>query len=311
MNQTAAVEPLPVALVTCAELPGGDSDDAGLVEALAAVGVAATWEIWDDPDVRWAQFPAALIRSTWDYTSKRDEFLTWAADVSSGGTTLLNPLELLQWNSDKIYLRELAEAGIPIVPTSWSAPGSEPEWLTSEFVAKPSVGAGSVGAGRFDPTTDGGLAAARTHAEMLHAAGRTVLIQPYLSDVDEVGERALLYFGGAFSHAITKGALLPPEAANPLREGSTSANRAPLYYSERISAAEPTSQELAVGERVLSWLQARDGAYPLYARVDLLPSAEGPKLIELELVEPSLFFAFGEGSSGTLANALSARLRTG
>ncbi|SOD73997.1 hypothetical protein SAMN05892883_3183 [Jatrophihabitans sp. GAS493] len=311
MNETDAPSLLPVALVTCAELPDGDSDDTGLVEAFAAVGLDATWQVWDDPSVLWQRFHAILIRSTWDYTTKRDEFLRWAAAVAARGPMLLNPLDLLSWNSDKIYLRELADAGIPIVPTSWSPPGTEAEWLNTEFVAKPSVGAGSVGAGRFDPATPDGLAAARSHVQMLHGAGRTVLIQPYLSGVDDSGERALLYFGGTFSHAITKAALLPPDAANPLREGSTSGNRAPLYYTERISDAVATPAELAVGAQVLQWLRSRDGEYPLYARVDLLPSADGPKLIELELVEPSLFFAFGEQALGMLAAELSTRLRTG
>ena len=164
-----------------------------------------------------------VIRSPWDYTARRDEFLGWARRASLSGRRLHNDAGLIGWNSDKRYLQDLLDAGLPIVPSTWSEPGTEVDWPEVEFVAKPTVGAGSLGAGRFDPASAASLEAARDHVAMLHRAGRTVLLQPYLSGVDVAGERALVYFGGRFSHAITKAALLPPQTAFGLREVSSAA----------------------------------------------------------------------------------------
>src|SRR5206468_1912891 len=138
----------------------------------------------------------------WDYTLRRPAFLDWVRALPD----VRNTAETVLWNSDKLYLCELERAGVPITPTTAFAPGEQPVFPTdTEFVVKPSVGAGSRGAGRFLPDA---AAQASEHAATLHAAGRTVLVQPYLSGVDEAGETTLLYFAGAFSHAIRKGPML-------------------------------------------------------------------------------------------------------
>jgi hypothetical protein len=282
-----------VALVTCRELPAGDEDGPALVAALSDVGVAAQWIAWDDADATW-EHDLVVVRSTWDYTRAREEFLVWAGKVER----LANAVDVLEWNSDKTYLRDLAAAGVRVVPTWWSEPGELIEFPpVDEVVVKPSVGAGSKGAGRF---ADDDLDAARAHAAMLHAAGRTVLVQPYLGDVDIVGETALVYLDGVFSHAVTKGAMLPHGAVNPLDPGFSHS----LYVEERISPAHATASELDVGDGVLAELARRYDAPPLYARVDLLPSPEGPMLVELELTEPSLFLGYADGAVDRFAAAI-------
>ena len=159
-------------------------------------------------------------------------------------------------------------------------------------VVKPTVGAGSRGAARRE---DPGAAA--EHIERLHADGQTAMIQPYLEGVDDAGETALLYLGGAFSHAIRKGPLLRDD---PRTDASG------LFVSEDISPREPSAAERVVGDRVMSWLSTRFGPL-LYARIDLLPAPDGsPLLLECELAEPSLFFAQGNGAAERLAASIQA-----
>jgi hypothetical protein len=284
----------PVLLATCAAHPNGDEDAGLLLAALDRRGVAARWAVWDDPSVDWAA-ALTVIRSTWDYTLRREAFLAWARTVPA----LANPAEVVAWNSDKVYLRELEAAGIPITPTTVVPPGASFELPADvEVVLKPSVGAGSRGAGRFLPSA---AREAAEHASALHEAGRTVLVQPYLSGVAEAGETALVYLDGRFSHAIRKGPMLVGDTAHDL-DGS-----AGLFIEENISTREPAPAELEVGNRVAEFAERRFGAPLLYMRVDLLPGPTGPVVVELELTEPSLFLAHGPAAADRLAAAIAAR----
>ena len=289
-----------VTLATCAQLPSGDEDGRLLTEALSALGVDWQWAAWNDPSVDWSIAGLVVIRSTWDYTTDREAFLGWADRLGR----VENPPAVLRWNSDKIYLRDLADARVPIVPTSWVAPGQALGLPVGEVVVKPSVGAGSMGAGRFDTRRPGVVESARRHARALHDAGRVVLVQPYLADVDEHGETALIYVDGAFSHAIGKAAMLPGDTANNVDVDLSGA----LFLSERITTRVPSDDERAVGDQVLDVLRRRFGRDLLYIRVDLLPALAGPAVVEVELVEPSLFLAFDTGSAGRVAAAIARRL---
>ena len=198
----------PIALVTCAQLAGGE-DAQELDAALSALGMQSTWQVWNDPAVDWPALGLAILRSTWDYPRDRRAFLAWAESVPR----LANAVDVVAWNSDKRYLGDVAAAGIPVVPSEWSDPGEPVNLPTGEFVVKPSVGAGSRGVGRFGPDAH---AAARSHAAALHDAGRVVMVQPYLADVDTAGETALIYFDGAFSHAVRKAPMLPEATVSQL-----------------------------------------------------------------------------------------------
>lgn len=287
-----------IALASCLPLPTGDDDDLALLPALAELGVQASMVPWDQPGVDWSQFDATVLRATWNYTLRRDDFLAWAASVPR----LFNPLPVVVANSDKSYLAELAAAGLPVTATGLIPIGAEPEFPDAgEFVLKPSVGAGSRGAGRFDAARPGALDAAREHVRALHEAGRTVLVQPYLAGVDVEGETGLIFVDGVFSHAIRKGPMLGPEIRHRV-DG-------PAYVLEdSIGAREPSEAELAVAKRVLAHASAALDAELLYARIDLLPGPDGPVVGELELVEPSLYLAFSDPAAGLLAAAISARL---
>jgi hypothetical protein len=285
----------PVLLATCARLPDGDEDAPLLDRALRRRGVDARWASWNAHSVAWDD-AVVVLRSTWDYTADRDRFLAWVRQLPA----VYNSADVVVWNSDKTYLRDLRDTGVPIVPTAFAAPGDTVELPSSgEFVVKPSVGAGSRGAGRF---ASDGSAAARAHADALHAAGRTVLVQPYLAEVDTAGETALIYLDGRYSHAVRKGPMLPAGATHALAADE-------LFVGEQIETRTPSAAELEVGETVLAFVRERFGADQLYTRVDLLPSPTGPVVIEVELVEPSLFLADGvsAGAADRLAAAVATR----
>jgi glutathione synthase/RimK-type ligase-like ATP-grasp enzyme len=275
------VEVLSVALATCAEVPDGDEDAPPLIVALAAREVDALPAIWDDAAVDWNGFDLVVVRSTWDYPDRRDEFLGWAESLRR----VLNAPEVLRWNTDKRYLVTLGE---DTVPSDFLDPGEPFSPPSHPFVVKPSVGAGSIGAARYDA----GAEAAVEHVAELHAAGKTVVVQPYLEAVDRDGEISLLYAGGRFSHAVRKAPIL-------MHGGGPAAG---LYVEEHMSPAEATREELELGERVLDALPfSREEL--LYARVDLLP---GPVVLEVELTEPSLFLGYAEGAVDRFADAIAA-----
>ena len=282
-----------LALATAIAAGGTDEDLHPLQDACTRAGLRADIVAWDDPTVSWSRFDAVLLRSTWDYTSRLPEFLAWCERIARL-TRLINPLEVVRWNTDKHYLGELADKGVPVVESHYLEPGEDAAALPvlDEFVVKPCVGAGSRGAKRFLKRE---RTAAIAHAASLLAEGRSVLIQPYLHEVDASGETSLIFFEGRYSHAIRKGPLL--------RRGEDAVRA--LFAPERISARAPSPRERTVAKRVLAALPFEPLAY---ARVDLLPSEDGPQLLELELTEPSLFFATAPGSAARFARVLARRL---
>ncbi|MBO9664786.1 hypothetical protein [Dokdonella sp.] len=296
------MKPPRIALVSVAAARALDEDLAPLLDALHAAGAAAEVADWDDAARDWSGYDLALLRSTWDYTDRLPDFLAWAARAAAH-TLLLNPPEVLRWNTDKHYLAELERAGVAIVPSRFVEPGDAPppaldaflaeHAMAREFVVKPSVGAGSRDAQRYGREQ---RAEAVTHIARLHAAGRSVLLQPYLDRVDEHGETALIHFDGTFSHAIRKGPLLRRG------DGPTAA----LFAAEQITPRVPDTAERALAERAL---RAVPFAGPLaYARVDLIHDSDGaPRLLELELAEPSLFFAHAPGSAARFVQTILAR----
>ena len=275
-----------IAIVSTRQLDVLDTDEELLLPELPE-GVVAHW---DDPDVDWASFEVAVLRSTWNYTEHLDAFLAWAMRISQV-TRLVNPVEIIEWNTDKRYLGDLAARGIPTVPTLFVTPGEEivPDAVAGHVVVKPSVGAGSKGARLFDGDPTGALA----HAAALHAAGSTVMIQPYIDGVDEHGETALVFLGGEFSHAARKAAILS-------RDMSWSTG---LYADEKVTPTTATDPERELAERILADLPGL-----AYARVDLLPTADGPVVLELELTEPSLFLALDPGAPARAAATFRALL---
>jgi O-ureido-D-serine cyclo-ligase len=281
-----------IALVTAIAAFALDDDLAPLRDALVRAGASVAIVAWDDPTVSWGRFDVAVLRSPWDYTQRPAEFLAWCERVGTQ-TRLLNPLPVVRWNTDKHYLADLGAAGVPVVESVFIEPGGDaaafPDY--AEFVVKLAIGAGSRDTQRYGRAE---RAIAQAHARRLLDEKRSVLVQPYLDQVDANGETALIFFDGVFSHAIRKGPLLARG------EGPTQA----LFATEDIVAREPGTAEFDVAHRAL---EAIPFGRLAYARVDLLPSPDGPRLLELELTEPSLFFAHAAGSADRFAAVLLAK----
>ncbi|WP_406210468.1 hypothetical protein OH807_40765 [Kitasatospora sp. NBC_01560] len=267
-----------------------------IVEALRADGLAAEPVVWDATPVSWERFDLAVIRSTWDYVERLDEFLAWA-DTTAGATRLWNPAPVVRWNSDKHYLLELTRQGVAVVPTRFIEPGAR--FTREDFdqvdgvVVKPAVSAGALDTARYEP---GRHADAARHARMLLDRGRSVMVQPYLPGVAE-GERALIFASGAFSHAIRKEPLLT-------EPGVIDNDRVPHLG---VAPYQPTETEVRTALAALAAIPSPH--VPLFARVDLvLDNAGEPVVLELELIEPNLFLQSDPEGPGRFVKAVAGRV---
>jgi len=274
---------LQVALATAAQLPDLDEDGAALLEALDAEGVQAAPVVWDS-GADWAAYDLVVVRSTWDYDRRREQFLAWAASVPR----LANPADVLAWNTDKTYLQALASAGVPVVETTWLVPGDVFTPPAGPYVVKPTVSAGARDTAAYDGGAD-----ASAHVQRLLAAGRPVMVQPYQPQVDVLGETSVLCFEGEVSHATSKSALLQVGAGV----------RNDIDSRAFVTPAEPTRAQVDLAKAALAVV----GQPLLYARVDLVPGPDGPLLLELELTEPSLFLRHAEGATARFAAAVRRR----
>jgi glutathione synthase/RimK-type ligase-like ATP-grasp enzyme len=234
--------------------------------------------VWDDTAVDWSRFELVVVRSAWDYAERWAEFLRWAEVVPR----IENPLPVLRFGVDKeCYLSALAGAGVPVVPTAFVHPGEPFAAPEEPFVVKPAISAGGRRSARFAP----GDAAGELFAEIT-GAGETAMVQPLLSGVPE---SSLVYVDGAYSHSLSRRAALPAGRAEEV-----------LYLEEELGPHDATAAERQVAEAALALVPGPT----LYARVDLL----GGLVLELEVVEPSLYLAHGEGAADRLAGAVARRL---
>lgn len=278
-----------IAIATCAGYDDLKVDDEMLCAALAARGAYPPPYVWNAEQPDWSDFDACLIRSTWDYHDKHEEFLAWTRAVA-GETRLFNPPELVAWNSEKTYLRELTAAGVPTVPTVWSEPGKEfdveaalAERGWAEAVIKPAVDLGAKNLCRVRAAT--GEAASALEATLERGEA---MIQPYLPSLESEGELSLIYIDGKLSHAVRK-----RPAAGDFRVQS--------IWGGSVEPTDPTPEAIEIADRALGFLDES----PLYARVDLVAGLdEDLRLIELELIEPNLYLSTHPIAAQRLAQAV-------
>lgn len=287
-----------IALATCSDLPDWEVDDRPLHAALEARAVDLSQPAWDDPDVDWASFDAVLIRTTWDYHHRREEFVSWCRKAAAL-TRFFNPASVVEWNTHKSYLKTFADHGIPTVDTIWLEQGAEIDLAAecaqrgwSRAFIKPVIGANAAGTLRFDVHAEGLAAAAAHIAEHLPAS--PLMIQPYIATVESHGEVSAIFLDGRFTHGVRK----VPVPGDYRVQDDHGASDEPWEFTEAELA--PLKAYLERSEDDL-----------LYARFDMLQDAEGQlRLIELELVEPSLFFRHGPGAAEVLAEGLLRRARS-
>ncbi|MDX1567436.1 MAG: hypothetical protein R3223_06525 [Longimicrobiales bacterium] len=283
----------PIAFVTCSLQPSGTPDDRLAVDACARRGLEVISAPWDDPTIPWDDFAAIVIRSTWDYHRKLQGFHEWIDLVEASPAAVFNDPDTLRWNVVKSYLFDLSEVGVPVIPgvridrPTQIDPGELRSALgTPDSVVKPLVGAW--GDGMFRLSLDGPGALARLERA---AEAEPILVQRYVPEIVSRGEWSLIYLGGRYSHAIRK-----TPAAGEFR-----------VHEERGGHLEGLSPPAIVRETADHAAEALPGILdvpPLYARVDLVEGGDGPLLMELELVEPALYFEFGPGSEDRFAAVL-------
>lgn len=283
----------PVALVTCAALPGLYEDDHLLVAALDARGIENVPVVWSDERVAWDDFAALVIRSPWDYFERPAEFRRWLDARRTSGVTMCNTADIVAWNFDKRYLQELAARGVPVVDTIWIARG-EPADVAArarargwdEVVVKPAISGGAYRTHRF--RVEDAAAYATQIDETL--ADRDVLVQPFLPEIAD-GELSLLFFDGEFSHAVCK----RPRAGEyrvQFQYGGT---------NERIDVSDALVAQARACVRAAPSL-------PTYARVDGLVKDGRFLLMELEVFEPVMFLSRHPDAPARFARAIERRL---
>ncbi|MDB2330418.1 hypothetical protein N9V74_01765 [Alteromonas sp.] len=261
-----------------------------LIPFFNAKGWRVTTVSWHVKNHDWSQYDYVVVRSTWDYQQFPSAFLTVLAQIDAASTTLLNPLSLMQWNIEKFYLQDLAEKGCLTVPTCWQSVFNE-DALSEQFdllksdklIVKPVLSANADDTFKVTPEN------IDTHIKVLSQAfnSRPFMIQPFLLSVVEEGEYSLFYFGGVLSHAILK---TPAEGDFRVQE----------EHGGRLKLVTPTAEQCKVAEMALASMPAP----ALYARVDLIDLSGSWAIMELELIEPSLYFNLDEGSCQRFVSAM-------
>jgi glutathione synthase/RimK-type ligase-like ATP-grasp enzyme len=275
------VSPSRIALATSADHPEGFGGEGLLTRALLLRGIRAEWVVWNDPAVDWTAYTLVVLRSTWDYPDHLDEFRAW---VRSGevATRLVNSPNLVLGNLHKGYLADLGDLAVPtvVVPAGMTVDLTRLRWPHS--VVKPAVGVGGVGAVREAKQAD-------LDAITLSSDRRPVdaVVQPYLWDVEHRGELSIVCIGGQPTHAVRK---LPATGDFRIHE----------HWGGTAELVEPTPDELAVARAVLERLPGP----ALYARTDLIYDGERPLVVELELVEPYLWFELAPHAADLMTDEL-------
>ncbi len=282
-----------IALATSAQVPDLTDDDRLLVNALAAGGARSDPAIWNDDALDWEEYSAVVIRSTWDYHLRLDEFLAWLDCLERLDVRVVNAPSLVRWNAEKGYLRDLADRGIVTVPTRWVERGArsslaeilgETGW--SDVVVKPSVSASAHQTWRVRGNEAG---AREAEFSSMVGSGR-VLVQPFLEAIQTEGEWSLLFYGGEYSHAVLK---------RPRRDDF----RVQQAHGGTSDVREPSCDVIDQARRALE----AAGEPTHYARVDGCVVDGRFVLMELELIEPDLFLRAHAAAPARLAAALLGR----
>jgi glutathione synthase/RimK-type ligase-like ATP-grasp enzyme len=284
----------PIAFAVWSGEPELCADDRLAADACSQRGARVVAVPWDDPKVEWRQFDAIVVRTTWNYHLELERFGGWLDTLSVGNHRVWNSAPLLRWNADKRYLLDLEQDGFAIPQTVVVARGCTPKLseilATNKWahaVVKPAVSANAYGTfkvGRLD-------ADLHQHAFERLSLTRDVLIQRFVDEIYESGEMSLVFIDGEYSHAVVKSPSAGEFRVQEERGGrvmTVTPDRSLVEYCHRIVHRAP--------------------ADALYARVDGVLTTAGFLLMELEMVEPSLYFSLDTAASGRFADALLRRM---
>jgi glutathione synthase/RimK-type ligase-like ATP-grasp enzyme len=262
-------------------------DETGIEKAFAAAGVRIDVRVWDEAD--WSGWRNILIRTPWDYARKADLFRRKISEASARGANLIHSERIVNWNIDKRYLVELSKAGRKVVPTfveeNFSA-ACLPRYFADygTLVLKPSVGAGGLDTFK--------VSAADPAEKYAALEGRGVLVQPFVPEIETLGEHSFIFFNEEFSHAVVKRA----------KSGEF---RVQDDHGGTVHPYTPSAGEIASATEIIKSV----GLDTVYARVDAVRWRGEYHLMELEILEPELFFRFSQGGMDRFAAAVRARLK--
>jgi len=284
-----------IALATSSKYPDLTDDDRLLLAPLAQRNIQAEAAIWNDASRNWSSYDAVVIRSCWDYHLQPEKFLHWVSHLEALGISVFNSPDIIRWNANKTYLRELEAKGIPIVPTLWPDPGDrillkdklrEVAW--SKAVVKPRI---SATAYRTQLVTSENASSAQALFDDLRQ-GPGVMVQKFMDGIATEGEWSLMFFTGEFSHAVIK----RPKPGD---------FRVQNDFGGTAQSADPPPNVLAAATQAVESVDAT-----LYARVDGVVGEDQFRLMELELMEPALFLSEYPGAPTRFAAAIGQVLKT-
>jgi glutathione synthase/RimK-type ligase-like ATP-grasp enzyme len=270
-----------IGILTCARLPELLPSDQTLIPLFAKENIVAKAVVWDDEFVEWTQFDYLIFRNTWDYYQKESAFNTWLDKIESLGIKTFNPISVIQQNKHKFYLKELEKQGISILPTIFLEKNSisnlhdlmPKHW--EKVVIKPAFSAGSYLTKLIDRSE---LASIQTEFKD-HFETKDFLLQEFRQEIKELGETSFIFFNGKFSHAVNK---------KPVENDF----RVQIQYGGKYTLIQPNDDLLHQAELVLSKIPEQ----LLYARVDGIVIENKLHLMEIELIEPDLYFDLADGA---------------
>lgn len=270
-----------IGILTCARLPELLESDQKLIPLFAKENIVAKAVVWDDKSVDWTEFDYLIFRNTWDYYQKEEAFNSWLDKIELLGIKTFNPISVIQKNKHKFYLKELGKKGISILPTIFLEKNSTsnlhdliPEsW--EKMVIKPAFSAGSYLTKLIDRSE---LKSIQTEFKE-HFATKDFLLQEFCPEINELGETSFIFFDGKFSHAVNK---------KPVENDF----RVQIQYGGKYTLIQPNEDLLLQAELVLSKIPEK----LLYARVDGIVIENKLHLMEIELIEPDLYFDLAEGA---------------
>ena len=284
-----------IAFLTMDSLDGFFSYDYLVRDILQQRGVHVDEVSWRDPNADWDAYDLVVIRSPWDYQQSCSQFLDVLARIDASRANLQNPLKVVRWNVEKTYLRDLQDSGVTIVPTAWLHNPTVADLShlfqqlnADQVVVKPFIGAGA---------TDTFWLNSESSPELLQSIaalyqGRLALAQPFIESVLSYGEISLTFFGGEYSHTV-------------LKTPKTGDFRVQEEHGGIIQCIDPDPEIIAFARQSLAAVQSD----LLYARVDLVfLENQQPAIMELELIEPSLYLSYDDKSPQRFADAIGSKL---
>ncbi|WP_395054040.1 RimK family alpha-L-glutamate ligase [Flavobacterium sp.] len=278
-----------IALLTCQNLPNLNLPDQQLIPALAKYNITATAVIWDDKSIDWTQYDYLVFRNTWDYYEKQNQFNTWLNHIQALGIKTLNAIEIIQKNKHKFYLRDFENQGIKILPTIFIEKTNTlnlSQIIPSHWekaVLKPAFSAGSYQTQLFEVSQ---IEQINQQYQSI-AQEKELLLQQYMPQIVTEGETSFIFFNKQFSHSVNK-------------KPAIGDFRIQVQFGGKYTLVHPNKDIINQAQKIVNTFPDK----LLYARVDGIIINNQLHLMEVECIEPDLYFNLSENSQTNFVNAL-------